>query len=463
MQKLAQTRSILNKLKEQTNVSGIAAERFFNDDFLRVMQSLRNTDNNIRSIIVGKPVEGGDAGRDPASIKQLLKDTKSNLNRREYMAAIADLGRFHAKFIEVANQINGLSHNVDKVHHDFLFKDLKEKNDPRFEHLKELKKRLGEPNNYIIKEAGIMDFFHNIGTRRGRALAAWEKKYPKVVQKLRENILLVLNKSQSLYDIVLSQLKELADARASRNVDDYMKAGKVIANSLEKYDIVFRDFYHKEVKPWMDKTDAFKDDVVVGDKDIGATPAGKIEETTVPEQEAAPLGLRPEQLAGQVGKQTSDTPPIGGFPHFYAPPVGSPLEGKLPIVERITPAPAVEANPPTLRTGPPVMQTPVAKSPAVVQTPTAEVSPAALAAKEKQEAAAAAAIAAAKKFKPPTGGKADDGITASHIKFYKTLEKMSGESPAILASYINKYARSIQSVDPETSIKLFGISKAIRK
>ena len=129
MQKLAQTRGILNKLKEHTDVSAIVAEKYFNKDFLKAMQDLRKADNDIRSIIVGKPIEGGTAGRDPASIKQLLKDTKTNLNRREYMAAIADLGRFHAKFIEVVNVINGLSHNVDKIHHDFLFKDLKEKHD----------------------------------------------------------------------------------------------------------------------------------------------------------------------------------------------------------------------------------------------------------------------------------------------------------------------------------------------
>lgn len=425
MQKLAQTRGIGNKLKEYTNVGAASAEKYFSADFLKVMQSLRKADNDIRSVIVGKSIDEGDAGRDPASIKQLLKDTKTNLNRREYMAAIADLGRFHAKFIEVANIVNGLSHNVDRVHHDFLFKDLKEKHergeDKRFEHLRELKKRLAAHETRIVKEAGIMDFFHNIGTRRGRALAAWEARYPKIVQKLRENTLLVLNKSQALYDTVLASLEDMASARASRNVDQYMAAAKNITNASEKYDVIFREYYNKDVKPWMDKTDVFREEpeteggmkpAVVGIPGVGV--------------DEGPVGQRPEQLAQR---------PVLEMP---AVPVAN-----APAVN----APSGDNGPATQPAGAPV------HVPAAAVVPAA--SPAPAAAQTKAQEAAAAAIKANEKFKAMSKVKA-------HAKFYQSLETMSGESPAILANYINKYAKSIQSTDLETSIKLFGISKAIR-
>lgn len=425
MQKLAQTRGIVNKLKEYANIPAESAEKYFSGEFLKVMQSLRSADNDIRSVIMGKPIDGGTPGRDPASIKQLLKDTKTNLNRREYMAAIADLGRFHAKFIEVSNLIYGLSRNVDKVHHDFLFKDLKEKHergeDDRFEHLKQLKKRLANPENYIVKEAGIMDFFHNIGTRRGRALAAWEARYPKVVQKLKENTLLMLNKSHGVYSTVLAQLDEMASARASRNIDQYMAAAKVITTALEKYDVAFREYYTKDVKPWMDKTEVF------AEQDAAA------ESTAPPGITPAVVGV-PGVGEGVAGpRPTLEMPPLPGATVPAVPAVTAP----------VVTAPAVDNGPPT-QPNPPV------------------VSPAAQLAQEKAQAGAEAALAQAKKFKQmPKVNKADDAVTA-HAKFYRTLETLSGESPAILVNYINKYAKSIQTTDPETSIKLFSISKSIR-
>ena len=101
MQKTAQRksgkRSILNKIREMTNVSGIAAEKFFNPEFERVMDSLRQADNKIRAVVSGQDIEGEDPGDDYMSLKDLYKSAKSNFSRREYMTSVAFLGRFHKK------------------------------------------------------------------------------------------------------------------------------------------------------------------------------------------------------------------------------------------------------------------------------------------------------------------------------------------------------------------------------
>lgn len=414
MHKIAQRRGIMDKLKEKTNVSGIAAEKFFNKDFLEVMNNLRKADNDIRSIIVGKTIEDGSVGSDNISLKQLLKETKTNLNRREYMAAIADLGRFHAKMAEVINTINKLNTNVDKVHHDFLFKDLKEKGekgeDQRFEHLRQLKKRLGEQERDLVKEAGIMDFFHNIGTKRGRALAAWEARYPKIVQKLKDATLVTLSKSQDLFAHVVEALQLMATARGARNVDKYMDAAGSITKAYHKYDVVFKDYYTNEVKPYMDKTDMFND----------PTPAPTAEGPKTVSQPPSPA---------VVG--------LTGGPQFTAE-LSNPVPSEnSPLGQRVPNLPAVAPNAPV----PPAAPIAYGPTPAVV-APTADNAP--------------------DTMRNPGTSEQLSLLPTAHTNFYASLQKMSGEDPAILASYINKYARLIQATDPETSIKLFGISKAIR-
>src|SRR5574338_383594 len=98
MQKNAQSKRELGRgigswLKDiPSAISGKATEKYFNPEFLKVMTSLRKVDNNLRSIVSGESVgtedgDNGDPGKYKISLKALLKQIKSNLNRREYMVA----------------------------------------------------------------------------------------------------------------------------------------------------------------------------------------------------------------------------------------------------------------------------------------------------------------------------------------------------------------------------------------
>src|SRR5580692_7337557 len=120
MDKTAQKRSLLNKIQEGTNIGGKAAEKYFAPEFERVMNSLRKNDAKIRAIATGQSIEGADPGPDPIALKDLLKSAKSFLNRREYMSAVADLGRFHNKMVSISKVLSEVNLDIDKVHHEFL-------------------------------------------------------------------------------------------------------------------------------------------------------------------------------------------------------------------------------------------------------------------------------------------------------------------------------------------------------
>ncbi len=433
MQKTAQSkrqtgRGILNKLREMTNVSGIAAEKFFNPEFQKVMESLREKDNTIRSLVTGQSIEGADPGADPVSLKDLLKSAKSNFNRREYMTAVAELGRFHKKLFDVTEAIKNLSLDVDAVHHEFLFKDLGPEHKQR---LAELKKRFAQERHAaLIKEASIMDFFMNIGTKRGRALAAWEKRYPKQVGKLKKDTALLLSRSEAVLGQVISALKEMASARATRNIDNYMKSADKITKVYQGYDKGFKDYYTSNIKNFLEKVEL------------------------VPSEKAPPE-------AKELGKQEI-TPPQedGGTPSVEESNIPIPLVQQQPIT-RPEPPPMMGAPAPYAPTAlAPAPQTPVIPAPpgvpAISQPPT------------EPEAPAVPSLPA-----PGQPGQAEEGWKSdqlaremwgkkSHQQFFASLESMAGESPILLASYIKKYAKSIETADPETAIQLFKIVKAIR-
>src|SRR5271166_1205891 len=97
MNKIAQRRSLLNQLREKINIPGAYLEGFFKPELDRVMTSLKELDDRIRSVLTGKKIGKAEAPADNVAVKDLLKSAQKNFNRREYMAVVADLGHFHKK------------------------------------------------------------------------------------------------------------------------------------------------------------------------------------------------------------------------------------------------------------------------------------------------------------------------------------------------------------------------------
>jgi hypothetical protein len=461
MQKTAQKRSILNKLREMSNVSGIAAENFFSPQFQEVMENLRTIDANIRSIATGQQIEGADPDPgqtgDTTSLKDLLKSAKSNFNRREYMTAVAELGRFHKKFFDITVQIKNLHNKVDQVHHKFLFQDLDE--DHKKE-LKNLKTRFSaEQRLAIIKEASVMDFFYNIGTKRGRALAFYEKRYPKQISRLKKDTANLLAKSEGLLGQLLSSLKEMASARATRNVDKYMGAANKVERTYDNYDKTFKDYYTTNIKgflevvfPTEEKPEAATDVSPTGTADNSKQPTIHPEpsEYGTSDPESIPIDLTNPKFPKDPNMPTNIGPTIPPPPDTVremSPPSG--METSPPTIP-----PGIETSPPTV----PLAQ----KGPVQWKTPA-----------KGQRAQDIPAILPSKStmtnmpIPVPTPTIPDvlapsPSKNSSHYDFIRSLESLSNEDPIILSSYIKKYANAIQNKDPEVAIKLLQIVKSIK-
>jgi hypothetical protein len=412
MDKLAQDRSILNKIREKINVPGAMVEGFFKPELDRIMNDLRMADDNIRSILTGQKIGKADAEfTGGKSVKDLLKSARSNFNRREYMAGVADLGEFHRRMFDVTKFIHKLDLSINRIHHNFLFQNLDDKQKQNIKGLQEYMSSAAAVYNEpdLIKEAGIMDFFYNIGTKRGRALAIWEKKYPNVVKDLRDGGMRLLDGADSALANTLTLLKEMATARATRKVDDYMAAAKKIEREYARFDggdKGFRSYYSNIILPYIKRQEQFE-----AEEAAKAKPT----ETSIPPS------------PGSSGPPTVPTGPPSGMQQA-APPLGGPPGASPPFA----PPAQEEAAPDTQR------------SPVSDNEPIPLVTP-----KDK--------VRIAPQEEPKVR------VAAAHRSFYNSLETMGKEDPSILSKYISKYATSIQYSDPATAIELFSIARKIKE
>jgi hypothetical protein len=405
MDKMAQRRGIFNQLREKANMPGKYLEGFFRPELDRVMKSLTNLDDRIRADLSGEKIGEAAAPEDKVSAKDLVKRARTNFNRREYVAGIVDLGHFHKKMADVAKSILEFETiDLDSIHTKFLFNGLPKDYENKLQTFREYmagKTASSNVSDELIKEAGIMDFFANIATKRGRSLMAWEKKYPKKTKALREGGMQLVEVAQDLLDNTLTNLKEMATARATRRPDAYVEVAKRIVADYNKFDKGpkgFSSYYTTVLVPFL-KT---KDEIEAKEK---AATEKQLAEENKQKQENNVFNQEPAQPAApQVSAPIG--PPAG---------VGTSSPPFAPQPQQAWPF--GEQNKPT--------------------TPQP---------KELKE-----------EIDPLTGE-----VRRAHQNFYQSLQSMSQEDPRILASYIAKYASSIQNNDLETSIKLMSLVKNIR-
>jgi len=423
MNKIAQRRSLLNQLREKVNMPGAYLEGFFKPELDRVMNALKDLDDRVRSVLTGKKIGNGEAPEDGVSVKDLLKSARTNFNRREYMSGVVDLGQFHKKMFDVTRDIDKFFVDVNKIHHKFLFEGLKDTGYDNHlkqmrEHMDNLGKKAELNSVYFIKEAGVMDFFYNIGTKRGRSLAAWEKKYPKQTKDLREGGERLIGEAEKLLENTIGYLKQMGTARATRRPDEYMDIANKIKGDYQKFDggdKGFRSYYSNAVVPWLkikdeiEASQAKSEPKLEGEQSQGGPAPGQVELGTPEVSQTSPsMPAAQPTVQDSQEKQAPNTDRGNNLPIDL-------VHNKAPI----TPAPISAPQ-----------ETIIPKTETTV--PTA----------------------------PDTEKKLP--VMMSHQKFYASLEKMSEENPAFLAKYISKYASSIQEKDMNTAIELFSIVRKIK-
>jgi ribosomal protein S20 len=470
MEKTAQKMPFTSKLREHLS-PGKQLEEIFNPEFLEIMNQLRDeVDDPVRALLSGEKVGNADPIIE-VNLKELLKSAKSNFNRREYMRCIADLSRFHKVMAEVSKKLSSFKVNVDKVHHKFLFDRFDPAHsdyDPEYaKYLKDLKETFGKHEKKaellqidynLIKQAGISDFLSNVLTDRGRALRVWEKRYPRMVNKLKSETKRLLDKSESLLRMTLEQMKQLAKDRASRKVDDYIEHSKKIIREFANYNNMFKSYYDTYVKEFLSKQEEIKEE-------IKETPVQKTVETPIIQESPKTIEKRREELGKAI--QTELNKPVEQQKTL---PVTIPAKEKvvetpkkqIPSMLQDPELRALMEEPEPKKTGEETEEEKLTRIKQEKEEEKKEIEE-----RNKREQERRKQIAQKAQLPKPTETSVHplSGLElkkSSYNDFIKTLESLATESPIILKSYIKKYATMIENEDKQTAKKLLEIIKSIQ-
>lgn len=493
MEKIAQKRRLRNKLRELINIPGERVEELlgtWSPQLKELMELLREVDDNIRE--------------QAADLSNLLKLATTNYKRREYMATVAFLGQFRDKLELIDQELSRLGRATDIKHHEFLFGDMDQeyvdyllnKLSPTLE--KRRKPRLPAPPSakraFLVSEAGISDWWANLTTERGKALGAWEKRFPKQAKELKRQVDSMLKRAEGTLSFLLATFKALASFRSTRSLEEYLKAADKLQQKFKNFDTNFSSFYDTYIKRFVDlqKEKATKE---LGgeqplDEALRAFPS-KPDAPAVPAAPAAPTALPAKPSALPIKPPMVPTEPATdrGFDEKWmqeqekgrlaAP--KSPVKKPLAVLN--IPTSSVERGPSTSSpTSPPslVPQIPATefdvgstlRSPHAPDTlmeqeielshlpdteETTLVSPqTGLSHRDKP-----IQVSVVPPKSPKTPPELTPATQRSRLAFLQKLDKLASSSNFAVAAELIKYAESIKQEDPEVSQKLLQLSKSI--
>jgi hypothetical protein len=244
MDKSAQDRSLLNRFREHANLTGKLLESV-NPRFEQMMNDLRSTDEKIR--------EYARQSRD------LIKYSKSLLNRRDYLAAATNMAMFHERARYIAAELARFVSSVDKEGYKVLLdhfdKGQKERifrYNPKGE--LDLSKPLLVDDMEIFasieKDAGIADWWSNLTDDRAKAMKALEKRFSVgFLKTMKEGSINMFNESQRFLAQLLATFKKLASAVATRKPAMYIQIANDFVKKFERYHESFANYYEKSVGP----------------------------------------------------------------------------------------------------------------------------------------------------------------------------------------------------------------------
>lgn len=427
MDKTAQKRNIIDRAREKMDIGGVAAEKF-NPEVKKVMDNIREVDDAVRSIVAGVQQGKAAAPKDARSLKKILENAKTSFKRLEYLAAVSDIMKFSKKIDEVSNILDNINADMTEAQQKFLFEGV----DP--ETIKYITEQFKEAkfNRNMVKEAGVInwmaDSIRMYTSDRGKALRYWQKMFPKKTAQLKKEIDKMIKLGEALVSSILLSLKSMNSFRINRDPEDYILAAAKMKDKITKYLTTFAQFKKDPVESfvtkYMNQNPTKQQEEQVAAKEETATEAPTPSST-------APIGIG--QSIYNAGKAIAPAvQQLGGVVSDFTKEMAG--KGKpLPVASVAPVATPVEPN--------------TSKPPQIGAPYLPEIGEGNLT-DEEQEAA----------NQPEVGGKY---INSNTRKFIKSLEVLSNESPLILKNYILKYAKTIESTDPMTSIKLKNIVSKI--
>ena len=477
MDKIAQKRRLRNKLREMVNAPTEKLMGVYSPQFIELMEQLREVDDSIRE--------------QAAELKNLLKLAKTNFNRREYMTAITYLGQFHDKLEAIDNELSKLGSAVDIKHHEFLFGDVDQEHidyltnqlSPKLEKRRlSLQEKLKAKESLLPgskkrasleKEAGLADWWSNLTTDRGRALAAWEKRFPKESKELKRQTENIIKDSSSLLDFLVTVFKVLASLRSTRSLEEYLKTADKLKQKYRVYDATFAIFYDTYVKKFVEMqkqlaTKPTTDTELPASMPSGSAPATI--QTPPPEMDLGSMPPTGQQAPTPEALQQPMPEGPRGFPvPFHArDPKDIPEHVKAWMKqqeEAKQKEQSVLAFAPTQHS--PTGHVSLApSSPTTLQDQEIELSHVP---DTDEKTMVSPTLGLSHRDKPiqvsvehPQPAAVPTPQTRkSHEAFLQQLNKLADASPFIMAAELIKYANSIKDEEPDTSEQLLQLSKNI--
>ncbi len=488
MEKIAQKRRLRNKLRELINVPGERVEEMlgtWSPQLKELMELLREVDDNIRE--------------QAADLKNLLKLATTNYNRREYIVTVAFLGQFRDKLEAIDQELSKLGKATDIKHHEFLFGDMDQeyvdyllnKLSPKLEGRR--KPRVPTPLSgkraFLVSEAGLMDWWANLTTERGKALGAWEKRFPKQAKELKRQVDSMLKRAQGMLSFLLDTFKSLASFRSTRSLEEYLKAADKLQQKYKNFDANFSSFYDAHIKRFVDlqKEKATKelgaetplDDAARAFPAKPDAPPAKpsilpAKPTMMPEEPATDRGFDEKWMQEQEkGRPIAPKPPVKRPLAVLNIPSSSGGVAKVsPLAQSISPVqpapfspltqmPATEFDVGSTLRSPHAPDTLKEQELELSQLPDTEettlVSPQ-LGVSHRDKPIQ---VSVAPSKNPKTQPELTPVTQRSRLAFLQKLDKLASSSNFAVAAELIKYAESIKQEDPAVSQKLLQLSKSI--
>ena len=322
IEKLAQEFGLMGKLRESINLGGNWIE-ITSPEFKSMMKELRNVDDNLRNLVTGK-------NTDHDSLKNILKNTETDIKRREYAAALGKMVEFYDIIEKSKKELESLSLDFVSAHYQLLGSELSE---GARENVFGLKKRMAAGQNDLIKNAGLLDTLHNIFSGRGRALGAWEKRFPRHAQKLKSAISSLLRISVSINNSIVSSLKQMGEFRIKRQIEDYLQEKDRLLRRMENDNTSFKQYYNSQVKEIVDKME----EALMGG---AAAPAPAVAPAVAPAAPAVAPAVAP--AAPAVAPAAPAVAPAAAAPAAAAPatPAAAQQAQQAPLTGFVAPPPA---------------------------------------------------------------------------------------------------------------------------
>lgn len=465
MQKTAQERGFLSNLNEKLSPIQDVKKKL-SPEFRQVMENLVERDEKARKLALD---EYG------VSLKQLAENAKTFCDKKDYMRAFSNIAQFHDIVVEIINEWSGVQDMMQESYHKYLLEDIDDETKEKLITFRDkFKPKAANYKTYgFTKNALFDELWEKIKHKmhKHQLNKEFEKAYKEFVNQTKIMSATVVNLQRSLS----RTFKQLNGFRNNGKPQEYIKETLAFKKVFEKFSAQFNKYYMTHVKPIVDKLALDRSTILpeqVKPEQKKALPVAPAKQEIKP----AELPQVPDLEVSRPTLPMADRSTLPMLQEKRTTMPGEPLpnafvESKRPTIELSEDDPDVEIiSEQKPKEAPKPPSEPQKKAEEEIKHDFSkegqELYRKIIKINDKEhfefyhkpsknDAAKKVIVGQYMKLKNSLSNYNDDLIIKnSHKNFFSNLEKLSNESPILVAKFIYKYAQLIEKTDQKTSNKL---------